>query len=99
MNVRPLPDDPSAPMVQSMIDARSDEWLLSAPGDYSTCAVETMRADGTDHQVLVAVEWPVRVNHSDEIRTVRLLIAPSDALGLARRIAHTVQWLSDPKEG
>lgn len=94
MSVRPLPDDPSAPQVQAMIDVRSDERLVGAPGDYSTAAVETMRADGSDHQVCIALEWPARVNHTPELRTVRMLISPDDAAGLAEVLAHTARWLT-----
>lgn len=94
MDLRPIPDDPSAATVEAMIDLRNEEWLVSAVGDYQTGAVEAMKNDGTNFQRLVALEWPVRVNNGDEIRTVRLLIAPEDAIGLAEVLAHTAVWLA-----
>lgn len=93
MDLRPIPGDASAANVASMLDVRDAEWLLTAPGDYETGAVETMKDDGTNWQRLVALEWPTRVNNSDELRTVRLLISPEDAIGLAEVLAHTAVWL------
>ena len=90
---RPLPDDPSAPTVAEMFDARAEDWILSRPGDYKTAAVEAFRADGSGHQRLVILEWPGRRNHSTEEVTVRLMIHPDDAIGLAQVLFHTARWL------
>lgn len=92
-SIRPVPSDPTGDQVLAMLDLRSQDWLLSAPGDYQTGAVEAMRNDGTDYQRLVALEWPARPNHGTETTTVRLLISPEDALGLAEMLAHTARWL------
>lgn len=91
--IRPLPEDPSGPTVEAMFDIRSTEWFVAAGGDYQTAAVETMKADGSAWQRLVALEWPARVNNSDERRTIRLLIDPDDALGLAQVLAQTALWM------
>lgn len=90
----PVPGDPSSHLILDMFDARSDEWLLSDGGDYQTAAVEVFKADGTNLQRLIALEWPARVNNSTERRTVRLLIDPEDAEGLADVLAHSVAWLA-----
>lgn len=91
--IRPLPDDPTGPLIAAMFDLRGTDWLLSAVGDYQTGAVETMRRDGSGYQRAVALEWPARRNHSDEEVTVRLLMSPEDALGLATVLAHTARFL------
>lgn len=93
MTLQPLPDDPSASEIESMLDLRSDEWWLSTAGDYQTAAVEAMKADGTDHQTLIALEWPARRNHGTDHKTIRLLIHPDDAAGLAQVLTHTARWL------
>lgn len=93
MSLRPLPNDPDAGRVKEMFDLGSEEWLLAAAGDYQTAAVEAMRNDGAHFQRLVALEWPARVNRSEELRTVRLLISPEDALGLATILAETGLWM------
>lgn len=90
---RPIPGDPGGETIAAMFDARSDDWLLSSPGDYQTGAAETMREDGTSHQRVVILEWPARRNHTDEHVTVRLMISPDDALGLAEVLAHTARWM------
>lgn len=90
---QPIPGDPSRELVLEMFDARSDEWLLSDGGDYQTAAVECFTNDGSNLQRLIALEWPARVNHSQERRRVRLLIHPEDAEGLADVLAHSVAWL------
>ncbi|MGH9249213.1 MAG: hypothetical protein ACRD0W_06840 [Acidimicrobiales bacterium] len=89
----PIPGDPDAPTVSAMFDATSDEWILTASGDYHSAAVQAMKHDGTDLQTCVILEWPGRVNHSTEHRTVRLMMSPDDAIGLADVLAHTARWL------
>lgn len=98
-DLRPLPDDPGADYVEAMLAVRDAEWLLTSRGDYVTYAVETMKADGSGHQVAVAFECPVRVNNGTETRVVRLLIAPEDAEGLAENLAHTTAWLAARRTG
>lgn len=93
MSLRPLPNDPSGMQVESMFDLRSEEWWLTDGGDYQTAAVEAMTNDGSNHQTLIALEWPARLNHSTEVKRLRLLIHPDDALGLASVLAHTAAWL------
>ncbi len=93
MTLRPLPDDPDRDVIASMMDLANDEWLLTAAGDYSAAAGETMKKDGSDYQRLVMLEWPARVNKTQEHRTVRLLISPEDALGLCDVLAHTARFL------
>jgi len=90
---RPVPSDPSAGQVAAMFDARADNWLLAAGGCYQTGAAETMRHDGTGWQRVVILEYPARRNHTDEHVTVRLMIHPQDALGLAETLAHTAAWM------
>lgn len=92
-NFRPIPGDPGGVDVVAMFDARSDDWILTAPGDYQTAAVEAMRSDGSDHQPCIILEWPGRRNHTDEHVTVRLMMSPGDALGLAEVLAHSASWL------
>lgn len=90
---RPLPEDPSGETIAAMFDARSQDWILAAPGDYQTGAAEAFRADGSNLQRVVLLEWPGRRNHTDEGVTVRLMMAPEDALGLADVLAHTARWM------
>ncbi len=92
-NPRPIPGDPSRAEVQSMLDVKGEEWWLTDSGDYETAAVETMRYDGSDWHRLIALEWPVRRNHGQEQKVIRLMISPEDALGLAEVLTHTARWL------
>lgn len=94
MELRPLPGDPDEQTVRAMFDLRGELWHVAAPGGYQSAAVETMKADGSQWQRLVALEWPGRVNNSDELVTVRLLIAPEDAMNLALVLAHTGSYLA-----
>lgn len=91
--LRPVPTDPSAAEVGRFFDLRSEAWLLTVPGDYQTAAVETWRADGANWQRLIALEWPARLNHDRTRTTVRLLISPEDAEGLAGVLRQTAAWL------
>lgn len=93
---RPIDGDPGAEQIVAMFDAGGD-WLLSDEGGYQTAAVEAMKADGTNLQRVVALEWPARRNHSDETVTVRLMISPDDALGLADVLGHTARWMKAPR--
>lgn len=96
--IRPIADDPSAENVETMFDLGSEEWLVTAEGGYQTGGGEVMRNDGSGWARVVILEWPARVNHSDELRTVRLVIDPEDASGLAKVLAHTSRWLlADPE--
>ena len=79
-----------------MFDMRPDEWLLAAAGDYQSAAAQTMKNDGSNLQNVVIVEWPARVNNSDEFRTVRLAMSPEDAAGLAEVLAHSAAFFVEP---
>lgn len=92
-DLRPVPGDPSAAVVESMFDMRDAEWLMTAGGDYRAAAAEVMLADGSNFDRAVILEWPARVNHSTEMRTVRLVMAAEDAIGLADVLAHAGGWL------
>ena len=76
-----------------MFDANAETWTLAGEGDYQTAAVQAMQRDGTHLQNCVALEWPGRINHSDEHVTVRLMMSPDDAIGLASVLAHTGRWM------
>lgn len=91
--IRPLPDDPGRDEIVSFFDLGSDEWINTAEGEYATSAGEAMKSNGANFQRVVMLQWPGRVNNSDERRTVRLLMAPEDALGLAEVLAHTAGWM------
>lgn len=93
MSIRPVPQDPDAPMIAEMFDLRDEEWYCSAPGEYQTAAVETMKRDGSSWQRSVALEWPARINNSDETKIIRLLVSPEDAIGLADALATSAAWL------
>lgn len=90
---RPIPGDPSAADVTAMFDATSEDWLLTAGGDYITVAVQTFLKDGSGFQVMIAVEWPVRRNHSAGTEMLRLMISPEDALGFAQALTKSASWL------
>jgi hypothetical protein len=93
VTIRPIPGDPAEAQVVAAFDLRDEAWLLSAPGDYEAAAVEVFKQDGSNYQRLVAVQWPARLNNGTERVTVRLLIAPEDAEGLAGVLQHTARWL------
>jgi hypothetical protein len=93
MDPRPIPGDPGAEQVVAMFNANDDPWYLSAGGDMQSCAVETMANDGGDFQRVVAMEIPVRLNHTDERSTFRLMIDPVDALQIAEHLCHTAGWM------
>lgn len=90
---RPIPGDPSAAEITAMFDATSEDWLLTAPGDFVVAAVQTFLKDGSGFQEMVAVEWPVRRNHSQEDQVLRLMISPEDALGFAQTLVQSASWL------
>jgi hypothetical protein len=76
-----------------MLDTRGDDWIVTAGGDYSAVAVQAAAPAAVVGQELVALQWPGRRNHTDQQVTVRLLMAPEDALGLAQVLAHTARWV------
>jgi hypothetical protein len=81
-----------------MLNIKGEEWWLTAVGDYETAAVETMRFDGSQWQRVIALRWPARRNHGKEFKTIRLMISPEDALGLAEVLTHTARWLMEAAE-
>lgn len=90
---KPLDGDNDASTIVEMFDVRADNWILTASGDYRTAAGETFQEDGSMPQKVVILEWPGRYNHSTETVTVRLMMGPGDALGLADNLAQSAQWL------
>lgn len=92
--LRPMPYDPSAATVSEMIDLDADDWYFTAAGEYQSGAVEAMKRDGSNAQTLIALEWPARLRGTDERRTLRLLISPEDAVGLADVLAHSARWVA-----
>lgn len=92
MTMRPIPGDPGAESIEAML-AISDDWLLTAGGGYETGAVETMTKDGGNFLRAIALTWPARRNHTTDQVTVRLLISPEDAIGLAANLVHTADWM------
>jgi len=91
--IRPLPYDPSAKQIVSMVDLDDAEWLFGTVGDYQCACVEAMRNDGSNYQTCIALEYPVRVRNTDEHKTLRLIITPESAEGLANALMHSVNWL------
>lgn len=70
-----------------------ESWLVGAAGDYESFAVETMTRDGRNYQRAIAIRWPARINKTDERVTLRFIVSPDDAIGLAEVLTHTAQWL------
>jgi hypothetical protein len=68
-------------------------WAMAAAGEQLTYAVEAMRNDGSDWQRLIAIEFPARLNKTDERVTLRLLVDPLSAEVLADNLMHTARWL------
>jgi hypothetical protein len=93
MTLRPLPDDPSGPEIESIMDLSSDEWLLANEGEMNLGMVAAMKADDSGYQELLAIEFPVRVNNSTETRTLRLLLDESSATTLIEEMLHPLAWL------
>jgi hypothetical protein len=91
--LRPLPDDPAAAEIVSMFDLGDDNWLVTIAGEYQTAAGEAMKRDGSNWQEVVMVEWPCRTNRRDDAHTLRLMISPEDAIGLAEVLARTANWM------
>jgi len=90
--IRPIPTDPARSIVEGMIEA-DESWLLTSAGDYETFAVETVTKGGGNWQRVIALRWPCRINKTDEFVTLRLMVSPEDALGLAEVLVHTANWL------
>lgn len=93
MSTRPIPGDPGAEQIKAMMDIRHEEWWLAQPGPIDTAAVETMRVDGSEWQRMIAIEIPVRKNHTGKVETLRVMIHPAAAIILAETLAHTAVWL------
>ena len=93
MGIRPIPEDSSSEEVKLVLEQFDDSWALANAGDYMTFAVDAFKNDGSNHQKLLALVFPARLNNTDEDITIRLLLSPEDAQGLAETMAHTVAWL------
>lgn len=89
----PFPDDPNIAQVISMFDARADNWVMTGEGDYQAAAALGCRSDGSEPRHVVILEWPGRINHTDERVQIRMMMAPEDALGLADVLSHAGRWL------
>jgi hypothetical protein len=97
-DLEPLSYDPSKMIVKSMLDLHEGEpWYLSNGGEYDTFAVYAFKKDGTDGEILVALQWPTRINRTDIKKFVQLLIHPDDARGLAEVLNSTCDWLDAAK--
>ena len=93
--MRPIPGDPDSEEIVAMFDLRDEEWWLTAGGEYMSAAGETMQAGGKAWQRVVMLQWPTRLNHGTEEKTIRLLISPEDAIGLGQVLLHTGNWLME----
>ncbi len=94
MKFEPIPNDPESGLIaQNMADIRDAKWNLTTAGDYGTFALSAFKNDGSNYQEVVAVQCSTRINGTDELETVRLLISPEDAVGLAKVLMHTGVWL------
>ncbi len=92
-NLRPISNDPDRELVLSILNVEGEEWWLTVPGDHQAMAVEAMRFDGSDWQRVVAFELPTRRNNGTEHKVLRVMMSPRDALGFAKVLTHTAQWL------
>lgn len=98
-DVRPVHGDTKGFLVgQRLVSLAGKAWFASDGGDYQTYAVEARnKATGT-WDLLVALEWPGRVIGTEDRSTVRMLIHPEDAAGLAEVLAHTARWAAEHKK-
>jgi hypothetical protein len=92
--MRPIPGDAGAPDIQAIFDANDDPWWIAEPGHYTTMACETMLNDGSGYQRVVAVELPVRLNHTTEVTVLRFMLTADQAAGLAMNLAHSSAFLA-----
>lgn len=92
--LRPVEGDQTADQVQAALDLAGAEWLLTSAGDYNSFAVEKFNTDGTE-ELAIVLEWPCRVNKTNDERVIRLVIHPDDALALSGVLAHTSGWLKE----
>lgn len=90
--IRPIPGDPSAERVAAITDV-DQTWAVTAAGDYESFAVEAFNRDGGDYDRLIAIRWPARLNKTDEHVSIRILMHPEDAVGLAEVLVHTARWM------
>lgn len=91
-DLRPLPGDSGRVHVQELLDVAQGDWFLADAGDYETAAAEAWRNDGQNFQRVVLITFPCRTRQG-EPRTVRLMLSPDDAVGLALNLAHTATWM------
>lgn len=94
MTMRPVPQDPGASAIREFIDLRDDtDLLLLATGEWTVCAFESMREDGSGWQPFIMLEVPTRRNHTDQEAPVRLACSPEDAFEIAGRLLGSAAWL------
>jgi len=91
--IRPLPDDAAGEQIISMFDLDAADWNYTEAGDYQAAIVQCFKRDGSELQTLIALEWPIRNRNTGELSTMRLLISPEDAVGLAEVITTSARWL------
>lgn len=91
---RPIPGDPSGPMVSEVFNARAKDWILGAPGEHHTAAVEAYQLlVPAKPQHLVIVQWPGRRNHTKDLVTVRMMMGGEDAVSLGESLLHSGRWI------
>lgn len=72
-------------------------WWLTDVGDYHAAAALAADADGTNQRPIIVLEWPARLNHSEQRETIRMLIDPEDAFAISGLLMHSVRWLEECK--
>lgn len=97
----PHPGDPDGPHI--VADFRLDDpgiaWVMSALGEYGVAAAygfkDTGDRDSTlaSMQPLVILQWPGRINKTNETVTVRMAMHPEDAVGLADGLRQSGEWM------
>lgn len=93
----PFEFDNSAGEIAAAIDARAGNWWLTDVGDYHAAAALAADADGTNQRPIIVLEWPARLNHSEQRETIRMLIDPEDAFAISGLLMHSVRWLEECK--
>lgn len=91
--LRPFGDDTAAAEVISILELDSEDWEYTEAGDYQSACIQAFANDGSNCQTLVALTWPVRNRTTGKTSTLRLLISPADAIGMAEILTHSVRWL------
>lgn len=88
----PHPLDSAADQVGEYLPL-DETWAVTAPGDYHAGAVLAIHKATGNSRALVAITIPARLNHTDELVTIRLLIDPEDVTGIAEAISGAARWI------